>query len=135
MTKAITSQRKQLYKLFGYCKETEAVHVLEATNNKHDTAGMLTSLQATNLIKSLCTNWAVFNINNQQHKYIMSLLQQLGWVKAHVKYGQIADMNHLSNFLKSKKSPVPMPLQSMSSQQVSKLISCLESMVTKHYGK
>jgi len=131
MTKAITSQRKQLYKLFNYCKETEAVHVAHITNNEAKTAKELTVFQAQNLLSELVTNWAVFNPNNQQHKYIMSLLQQLEWSKPHPKYGQVADMPRLGNFLKSKKSPVPMPLQKMQTKDLSKLISCLESMLLK----
>ena len=131
MTKAISSQRKQLYKLFNYCKETEALHVSHITDQEHIAVKELTVFQANNLINDLVTNWAVFNPNNQQHKYIMSLLQQLGWSKTHPKYGTVADMPRLSNFLKSKKSPVLMPLQKMETKDLSKLISCLESMLLK----
>lgn len=131
MTKSITSQRKQLYKLFGYCKDTEAVHVQHITKQKASTAKELTMHQATGLIKSLTSNWAVFNPDNQQHKYIMSLVQQLGWIKQHSKYGPVADMARLSKFLKSKKSPIPKPLQHMDVKETSKLISCLESILYK----
>ncbi|HCY83155.1 MAG TPA: hypothetical protein DHV22_16910 [Xanthomarina gelatinilytica] len=133
MTKAITSQRKQLYKLFKYDKETEALHVSHVTNNLGTTAKDLSIDQAAQLIQSLTKNWAVFNINNNQHKYILSLLRQLDWTTIHEKYGVVADMNRLSAFLKSKKSPVPKPLQDMTLQETSKPIVCLESMIIKTY--
>jgi len=130
-----SQQRKQLYKLFGYSKETEAVHVTHITGNEEKrTAADLTMTQASQLIKSLTTHWAYFNKNNQQHSYILSLLRQIGWTKADDRYGIIADMDRLSNFLKSNKSPVPKPLQNMEPTELTKLINCLESMLGKKYG-
>lgn len=131
MIQASTSQRKELYKLFGYCKEAESIHIKAITNGKGSTAKELTQAQARTLTASLTTNWAVFKTSNTQHKYILSLLQQLGWSIQHVRFGTIADMPRLSNFLKSKKTPVPKPLQNMDKVETSKLISCLESMVKK----
>lgn len=133
MTQSTTSQRRDLYKLFGYCKETEAVHVSELTKGKATTAKELSIHQADQLQKKLVTNWAVFDKNNSQHKYILSLMIQLTWSKIHPLHGEVADMARLSDFLKSKKSPVPKPLQDMDTQETSKLISCLESMITKKY--
>lgn len=133
MTQSTTSQRKALYRLFGYCKETEAVHVSELTKGKATTAKELSIHQADQLQKKLVTNWAEFTILNPQHKYILSLLRQLNWTKNHKVHGEVADMARLSDFLKSKKSPVPKPLQDMGTRETSKLISCLESMITKKY--
>ena len=134
--KCVTTQRKQLYRLFGYSKETEKVHVRAITGDpEKTTAKELTAEQARALINSLCTNWAVFSIANNQHKYILSLLRQMGWTKSSDRYGTIADMDRLSNFLKSEKSPVPKPLQKMSSEETTKLINCLESMVGKKFAK
>ncbi len=133
MTQSTTSQRKALYRLFGYCKETEAMHVAHVTEGKSKTAKELTIFQAMELLKKLVTNWAVFDLNSKQHKYILSLLIQLGWTTQHERYGLVSDMARLSDFLKSKKSPVPKPLQDMDTKETSKLISCLESMITKKY--
>ena len=133
MTQSTTSQRRDLYKLFGYCKETEAVHVAELTKGKATTVKELSIHQADVLKRNLTKNWAVFNIENKQHKYILSLMRQLGWTTAHYKYGEVSDMARLSNFLKSKKSPVPKPLQDMGIKETSKIIGCLESMITKNY--
>lgn len=131
IVKSIPSQRKQLYRLFGYDKETEALHVANVTGNKSVSAKDLTMHQATNLIKTLTCNWAVFDAKNTQHRYIMSLMQQIGWSKPHPTYNTVADMARLNNFLKSKKSPVNKPLQNMNKTELSKLISCFESMQLK----
>lgn len=135
MTQSTSSQRKDLYRLFGYCKDAEKMHVQHFTNGKGTTAKDLSMFQANQLKKKLITNWAFFNKDNEQHKYILSLLIQMGWSQQHPKYGEVADMARLSNFLKSKKSPVPKPLPDMSITETSKLISCLESMLTKSLSK
>lgn len=137
MTESTTSQRKSLYRLFGYCKETEALHV-KAITGLYAEAKQLTEEQADKLIKSLSADWAKFDKFNQAHKYILSLLRQLEWVKTHDKYGTVADMPRLSNFLKSKNSPLHpdlKPLQNMNDNETSKLIVCLESMLIKKSSK
>lgn len=133
MTQSTTSQRRDLYKLFGYCKKAEEMHVKILTEGKGSTAKDLTIHQADVLKRKLTKNWAAFNIDNQQHKYILSLMRQLGWTTEHYKYGEVSDMQRLSSFLKSEKTPVPKPLQDMDTKETSKLISCLESMITKKY--
>src|SRR5690606_20818993 len=122
------------YRLFWYCKDTEAVHVKALTGNMYAEAKELTEAQAAKLINSLQVNWAVVDKYNQQHKYILSLLMQIGWRKQSDRYGTVADLNRLSDFLKSKKSPLNphlKPLQDMDHKETSKLISCFESMLTK----
>ena len=81
------------------------------------------------------SNWGKFDKNDQQHRYILSLLRQMGWTKASERYGTIADMERLSNFLKSNKSPVPKPLQKMTAAETTKLINALESMLGKKWEK
>jgi hypothetical protein len=132
MIKASTSQRKNLYRLFGYCKEAEAMHIKAITNGESSTAAELTQAQARTLTAKLTTHWAVFDVNKKQHRYIMSLMMQMGWAVASDKHKRlVADMQRLSKFLKSKKSPVPKPLQHMDAKETSKLIACLESMLKK----
>ena len=129
---AISSQRKQLYKLFSYNKETEAAHVKHITGNETKVAASdLSIMQANALIKSLTTNWAFFDKNNSQHSRVLSLCHQLGWVQdANPKY---VDLSRLNNWLKSFRSPVQKPLQSMEPKEVSKVIFALESMLGKKY--
>ncbi|WP_286913088.1 hypothetical protein [Flavobacterium sp. UBA4197] len=79
-------------------------------------------------------NWAIFNPKNKQHKYILSLCIQKGWGVENDRYGEIADLDRLSNWLKSDKSPVRKPLKKMSSLEVSKIISALEIMNAKRHS-
>lgn len=79
------------------------------------------------------SNWGLFDKNNQQHKTILSLLQQLQWVVPSEKWGQVADINRLSDFLKSEKAPVKKPLKDMEPEEISKIIECFKSMIIKEY--
>tara|TARA_Y100001963_G_C6665966_1_gene392747 strand:+ start:113 stop:538 length:426 start_codon:yes stop_codon:yes gene_type:complete len=135
--KAQASQRKQLYRLFQYNKENEAFHVQQTTGDpSKNTAADLSMSQATKLIRSLTQNWAVFDSNSQRHRYILSLLMQNGWIKMLPETGkEVADMGKLSNWLKSKKSPVVKPLQNMSAEETSKIIVALENMVVSNAKK
>ena len=135
--KAQASQRKQLYRLFQYNKENEAFHVQQTTGDQTKTeAADLSMSQATKLIRSLTQNWAVFDSNSQKHLYILSLLRQNGWIKMLPETGkEVADMRRLSNWLKSKKSPVVKPLQNMNAEETSKIIVALENMVVSNAKK
>lgn len=80
-------------------------------------------------------NWAVFNKDNQQHRYILSLCIQMGWSVTSERYGEVADLNRLSNWLKSNLSPIVKPLKDMEPNELSKIVSALESMNGKHHSK
>lgn len=79
------------------------------------------------------SNWGLFDNKNQQHKAILSHMRVLQWVVPNEKWGEVADLNRLSEFLKSDKSPINKPLKEMDEKELSKMISCFESMVTKKY--
>lgn len=79
------------------------------------------------------SNWGLFDNKNQQHKAILSHLRVLQWVVPNEKWGEVPDLNRLSEFLKSDKSPINKPLKEMDEKELSKMISCFESMVTKKY--
>lgn len=81
------------------------------------------------------TNWGLFHQNNQQHKYVRSLCIQAQWVVKNEKWGEVADLEKLSEFLKSNKCPVNMPLKKMSPEEVSKVIIALEAIVSFIYKK
>ncbi|MBS7232477.1 hypothetical protein KHA90_15770 [Flavobacterium psychroterrae] len=57
------------------------------------------------------SNWGLFDNNNQQHKMILSHLRTLQWVVPNEKWGEVPDLNRLSDFLKSDKSPVKKSLK------------------------
>lgn len=131
--KAVTSQRKQLYRLFGYSKETEFRHVQQITGDPAKTAAKdLSIAEAKKLIESLTTNWAVFDTTNNRHMYILSLMRQLGWTKQGAVM-TLPDMAKLSTFLKSHRSPVQKPLQEMTAAETSKIIVALEGIVKSDY--
>lgn len=77
--------------------------------------------------------WGLFDNKNQQHRTVLSRLRTLQWVVPSEKWGEIPDINRLSEFLKSDKSPVNKPLKDMEEKEVSKIIACLDSMITKYY--
>jgi len=78
-------------------------------------------------------NWGLFDKKNKQHLTLLSQLRTLEWVKKSEKWGEVADLARLSDFLKSDKSPVNKPLKDMNEQEVSKIIECFKSMVRKKY--
>ena len=78
-------------------------------------------------------NWGLFDKNNQQHKTILSLLRQAQWVVKNEKWGEVPDINRLSEFLKSDKSPVNKPLKKMEPLEVSKIIEALKGIVKSKY--
>ena len=89
--------------------------------------------QLETIVKSGGENWGFFDKNNLQHKAVLSQLRTLQWTVKHQRFGEVADINRLSDFLKSDKSPVRKPLTKMEPSEVSKIIECLKSMVTKKY--
>ena len=78
-------------------------------------------------------NWALFDKNNAQHKAVLSQLRQLQWTIKSEKWGEVADIERLSSFLKSDKSPVQKRLKDMDQKEVSKIIECLKSMLIKRF--
>ena len=78
-------------------------------------------------------NWGLFDKNNKQHFTLLSQLRTLQWTVASAKWGEVADLARLSEFLKSDKSPVNKPLKKMEPHEVSKIIECFKSMVRKKY--
>ena len=79
------------------------------------------------------SNWGLFDNNNQQHKTILSLLRQAQWVVPNDKWGEVPDINRLSDFLMSDKSPVSKPLKKMEPEEVSKIIEAFKGIVKSKY--
>ena len=78
-------------------------------------------------------NWGRFDKTNKQHLGVMAQLRTMQWTIPHERHGEVADLERLSNFLKSKESPVKKPLKAMNPQELSKIIECFKSMVRKKY--
>ncbi|PWA10946.1 hypothetical protein [Flavobacterium laiguense] len=79
------------------------------------------------------SNWGLFDKNNQQHKTILSLMRQAQWTVPNGKWGEVADMPRLSDFLKSDKSPINKPLKKMEPYEVSKIIEAFKGIVKSKY--
>lgn len=98
----------------------------------------LNKLQADELIYFFNTgkmanhaNWAIFDRYNTQHKAILSLCHQLGWVQD--EKPEFVDLHRLGGWLKSDRSPVKMPLKEMNKAQLSKIISALQNIIKTKY--
>ncbi|MGQ3644824.1 hypothetical protein [Ornithobacterium rhinotracheale] len=100
----------------------------------------LTERQAYELIRYLNTGkepnnsfYAMFSKANSQHKAILSLAHQMGWVQ-HGK-PQFVDLNKLGTWIISKRCPVNKPLSQMTKQELSKVIYVLNQLVKWKYEK
>lgn len=78
-------------------------------------------------------NWARFDKTKPRHKLVLSLCRQAQWTITNGKHGEVADLERLSNFLKSEKSPVQKPLMQMTSIEVEKIIQALNGIVKSIY--
>lgn len=74
-------------------------------------------------------NWALFNKSNPKHLLILSLVRQAQWTVANEKHGEVADLNRLSSWLKSERSPVNKPLLKMDAHEIERIIAALGGIV------
>ena len=101
----------------------------------------LTFIEAEEFIYFLNTgdkkpaNWAFFDKTKfvSERKKLFSYLHQADWTVANDKYGEVPDLERLSNFLKSAKSPVNKPLKKFNKQEWSKLIEAFKNIVKSTY--
>lgn len=104
----------------------------------------LTQKEADNLIHYLKNgisvnhaSYGLFDRQNKQHRYILSLCQMMplaidrGWAVPHPTYRMVANTAKLGEWLASPKSPVRKPLRQMSSNELHKVIYALEQMLAK----
>ena len=80
-------------------------------------------------------NWGKFKKDNKQHLTILSILRQAQWTVTKPNYGEVADLERFSNWLKSDKSPVKKPLLKMTPDEVSKVIVAIGGIVSSKYKK
>lgn len=137
-----TGQKKQLMKLLQYDEQAKEEVVMSFTGHPGKTRlSDLSFEQANEAIRKLGGKtavdyqWGQFDKFNGQHSYVLSLCIQLGWSTNHPRYGYVADLNRLSDWLKGSRSPVQKPLRSMTKEECSKVISALEQMTIKKHQK
>lgn len=78
-------------------------------------------------------NWGLFDKENKQHLTILAQMRNAQWVKPNDKYGEVPDLERLSDFLKSDKSPINKPLKKMEPWEVSKVIEAFKGIVKSIY--
>ena len=78
-------------------------------------------------------NWGLFDKNNKQHLTILAQMRTAQWVVPNDKYGEVPDLERLSEFLKSDKSPIKKPLKQMQPWEVSKIIEAMKGIVKSIY--
>lgn len=73
-----------------------------------------------------------FDYKNTQHKYILSMLHQLGWTKE-VKGSKVGDMVAFGHWLQTR-SPIKLPLTEMRPNQTQKVIYAFEQVVKHQFS-
>ena len=134
-------QIKQIMANCSYQVDTKNEYVQWVTEDVTRTSlKSITQAQAVKIIRQQTgqseperENWAVFDKANPKHKVILSLCHQLQWTKPSVKWGEVPDLNKLSNFLQSDKSPVKKKLTAMSDTEVQKIIKALNGIIKHKY--
>jgi len=79
-------------------------------------------------------NWALFDNKNTKHRRILALARTAQWVVKHPKYGEVADLERISQWLKSERSPVKKPLLKMDVFELSKVIKAFDGIVDSIYS-
>lgn len=92
---------------------------------------MKTQINKTQTKKKV--NWGYFDVKNIQHRTILSKMRQAQWTVPNEKHGEVPDIEKLSSFLKSKKSPVNKPLKKMNPEELSKIIVAFDGIVKHKY--
>ena len=135
-----TKEQKKLIAINTPTKEIKEEWVQWATADvKKTSCNDLTFEEANKILAQLGlkphvpNNWAVFDKDNAQHRNIMSLMRQAQWVIPHDRFGEVADMKRLSDFLQSVNSPVTKPLQQMEPEELSKIIHAFKKIVKSKF--
>jgi hypothetical protein len=75
---------------------------------------------------------AVFDKDNERHKYILSLCMQYGWSTTKRRI-TIADLDKLNTWMHSQRCPVQKKLKDMNNDELTKFIGALEGMVKSKF--
>ena len=103
----------------------------------HDQAIKIMNQQtgSTDAINRVSTsdNWGLFDKNNKQHLTLLAYMRTAQWTTPNGKHGEVADIERLSEWLKSELSPVKKPLKKMEPWEVSKIIEAFKGIVKSIY--
>ncbi len=137
LNKILPNQVRQIQTIFSKQELDREERLQFLTNHfkrEIESTKDLTFVEAEELIYFLNTgkknaaNWAFFDKHKfiTQRKYLFSLLHQANWVNLETRH---VDLERLSNFIKSAKSPVQKPLKQWESEDWSKMIFVFEKIV------
>lgn len=99
----------------------------------------LTQAQAVRILKAQTgtepqeDNWGLFDKDNRQHLTLLAYMRTAQWTTPNGKHGEVADIERLSDWLKSDKSPINKPLKKMQPWEVSKIIEAFKGIVKSKY--
>ena len=99
----------------------------------------LTQSQAVRILKAQtgtepqADNWGLFDKDNRQHLTLLAYMRTAQWTTPNGKHGEVADIERLSEWLKSDKSPVNKPLKKMQPWEVSKIIEAFKGIVNSKF--
>jgi hypothetical protein len=141
---ALLWQRKRIIANCRYQDDMKIEWVQWATEDVNRTSlKSITQAQAKKIImaqegSSYINKQAVqpackFDKNNPKHRLVLSLMRQAQWVTPNEKHGEVPDMNRLTTFLMSERSPVKKLLQEMNPQEIEKLITALNGIIKHRY--
>ena len=137
----------QIKRIMANCQyqvDTKNEWVQWATADKNKTSlREITQEQAVKIIRAqegsepinqTTENWAMFDKSNAKHLKVLSLCRQANWTTNHPTYGAVADLERLSDWLKSDKCPVNKPLKKMDdTTELPKVIKALTGIVKSIY--
>lgn len=90
--------------------------------------------EGSETVNESAENWAMFDKTNNKHLQVLSLCRQANWTTKHEKYGDVACLERLSNWLKSERCPVNKPLKKMcNTTELPKIIKALTGIVKSIY--
>lgn len=137
-----TKEQKRLIAINTPTKDIKEEYVQWATGDvKKTSCNDLTFDEANKIITQLGlnphvpNNWAVFDKDNPKHRTLMSLMRTAQWVIPHDRFGEVADMKRLSDWLQSPRSPITKPLQQMEPEEVEKIIKAFKGIVKTTFKK
>lgn len=99
----------------------------------------LTQAQAVRILRAQTgtepqdDNWGLFDKENRQHLTLLAYMRTAQWTTQNGKHGEVADIDRLSDFLKTAKSPVRKPLKKMQPWEVSKIIEAFKGIVNSKF--
>ena len=135
-------QIKRIMNNCAYDIETKNEYVQWVTGDVNRTSlKSITQAQAKKIIrqqeglseaKQPVENWASFTKTKPDPKkrsVLFSLMHQAQWTKPSEKHGEVPDLERLSAFLQSEKSPVNKKLVDMEPEELEKLIKAFKGII------